>query len=211
MGAARGENSRPAPCLSGSMESSEIDSTWYALRVFHCREERVEDYLRARGWQTFLPRRPVSRAAGGESPVLAPAVHGLLFVDCPAGGEAALRGVLAACPHALQVYRRADGRSWAPISSREMADVRAVCDAALDGTRYVPADELPARRGVPVRVVRGPLAGVEGRLMRYQRRTYVVLLVASLGVLVHVPKWCCRPLVPPNPAHSPCGEQNESY
>ena len=56
----------------------------------------------------------------------------------------------------------------------------------------VDAETAEARRGSRVRVVRGPFAGLEGRLVRYRNRSYVVLTVTSLGVLVHVPKWYCR-------------------
>ena len=37
------------------MEEGEL--AWYALQVFHGREERLEGELASEGWEVFLPRR----------------------------------------------------------------------------------------------------------------------------------------------------------
>lgn len=65
---------------------------------------------------------------------------------------------------------------------------------ATYGGRFVEAGFAATRRGTPVCVVRGPLKGLKGKLVRYRKRSYVVLIAASIGILVHVPKWYCHPL-----------------
>ena len=148
---------------------------------------------RRRGWEVFLPRRwsEVADAEGRPHRRLVPAVHNLLFVGCPSGGEARLRDALRRSAFASRVYVTVSGR-WCRISEREMAELRAVSDPRYEDTLFVDAETAEARRGSRVRVVRGPFAGLEGRLVRYRNRSYVVLTVTSLGVLVHVPKWYCR-------------------
>ena len=42
--------------------------------------------------------------------------------------------------------------------------------------------------------MRGPFAGLEGKLTRYKGRYYVVVSLATVGVLVHIPKWYCEKL-----------------
>ena len=173
------------------MDEGEL--AWYALQVFHGREERLEGELASEGWEVFLPRRwsEVADAEGRTHRRLVPAVHNLLFVGCPSGGEARLRDALRRSAFASRVYVTVSGR-WCRISEREMAELRAVSDPRYEDTLFVDAGTAEARRGSRVRVVRGPFAGLEGRLVRYRNRSYVVLTVTSLGVLVHVPKWDCR-------------------
>ncbi len=170
-------------------------SDWYALQVYHSREERLSAELSSRGWEVFLPKRYVERADGSGRirRVLVPVVHSLLFVRCPCGGERLLGAVLSSCPYACRVYPDSSGR-WCRIRESEMAELRAVSDPSYTDTLYVDTEFASARPGSPVRVVRGPFHGLEGRLVRYRNRSYVVLVVASLGVMVHVPKWYCRPL-----------------
>ena len=159
------------------MDEGEL--AWYALQVFHGREERLEGELASEGWEVFLPRRWSEVA------------DALLFVGCPSGGEARLRDALRRSAFASRIYVTVSGR-WCRISEREMAELRAVSDPRYEDTLFVDAGTAEARRGSRVRVVRGPFAGLEGRLVRYRNRSYVVLTVTSLGVLVHVPKWYCR-------------------
>ena len=102
-----------------------------------------------------------------------------------------MRDALRRSAFASRVYVTVSGR-WCRISEREMAELRAVSDPRYEDTLFVDAGTAEARRGSRVKVVRGPFAGLEGRLVRYRNRSYVVLTVTSLGVLVHVPKWYCR-------------------
>lgn len=173
----------------------EEGGAWYALQVFHGREEVQSSHLSLQGWEVFLPRRYEERpdASGRVRRRLVPAVRNLLFVRCPSGGEPRLRSALQSSPYASRVYETLSGH-WCRISSAEMSQLRAVSDPSYRDTLYVEADSPVARRGSLVRVVRGPFAGLEGRLVRYRKRSYVVLTLSALGVLVHVPKWYCRPM-----------------
>lgn len=176
----------------------EEKSTWYALQVFHQREERVEHHLQSAGWECFLPRRHAERPApGGVRRVLVPAVHGLLFVRCPEGAEGGLSCALSSCPYPARVYASPGSRRWCGIPPQEMAELRAVSDPGYEGTVYLPGGLPSASRGSRVRVVRGPFKGLEGQFLRYKNRYYVALSVPSLGVLVHIPRWYCRTVDPP--------------
>ena len=54
-----------------------------------------------------------------------------------------------------------------------MLEFRAVCDPNYKGTLYVDTVTAEARPGQAVRVIRGPFAGLEGKLTQYKKSYYV--------------------------------------
>ena len=59
-----------------------------------------------------------------------------------------------------------------------MLEFRAVCDPNYKGTLYVDTVTAEARPGQAVRVIRGPFAGLEGKLTQYKKSYYVVVTLA---------------------------------
>lgn len=167
---------------------------WYALQVFHHKENALRQHLERKGVGCFLPMRYAEHTdtEGRTRRILVPAIHNLLFVQCGQGEEPALAETLQASPYASRVYTKTDG-CWCDIGSAEMAELRAASDPDFQGTLFVEAGFAATRRGTPVCVVRGPLKGLKGKLVRYRKRSYVVLIAASIGVMVQVSKWRCHP------------------
>lgn len=71
-------------------------------------------------------------------------------------------------------------------------ELRAACDPSYRGNLYMDAQQAQDRPGYMVQVIRGPFAGLTGKLTQYKKKYYVVITVASLGVLLHIPRWYCR-------------------
>lgn len=167
---------------------------WYALQVLHHKENALRQHLEGKGVGCFLPMRYAEHTdtEGRAKRILVPAIHNLLFVQCGQGEEPALAETLQASPYASRVYTKTDG-CWCDIGSAEMAELRAASDPGFQGTLFVEAGFAATRRGTPVCVVRGPLKGLKGKLVRYRKRSYVVLIAASIGVMVQVSKWRCHP------------------
>lgn len=167
---------------------------WYALQVFHHKENALRQHLEGKGVGCFLPMRYAEHTdtEGRAKRILVPAIHNLLFVQCGQGEEPALAETLQASPYASRVYTKTDG-CWCDIGSAEMAELRAASDPGFQGTLFVEAGFAATRRETPVCVVRGPLKGLKGKLVRYRKRSYVVLIAASIGVMVQVSKWRCHP------------------
>ena len=67
-----------------------------------------------------------------------------------------------------------------------------VSDPNYKGTLYVDTVTAEARPGQAVRVIRGPFAGLEGKLTQYKKSYYVVVTLATIGVMLHIPKWYCE-------------------
>lgn len=177
-----------------SVEASSPDF-WYALQTFHCREEKLEAYFLGLGLQVFLPRLHAERmdAGGNLQRVLVPAVHNLLFLGKTFPVQQ-IPALMSDSPYPFRVLRRKDTGAYYEIADREMLEFRAVCDPSYRGTVYMDSSRAEARPGSPVRVVHGPFKGLTGKLTRYKGRYYVVVQLATLGVLVHIPKWYCEKL-----------------
>lgn len=141
---------------------------WYALQVFHHKENALRQHLEGKGVGCFLPMRYAEHTdtEGRAKRILVPAIHNLLFVQCGQGEEPALAETLQASPYASRVYTKTDG-CWCDIGSAEMAELRAASDPGFQGTLFVEAGFAATRRGTPVCVVRGPLKGLKGKLVRY--------------------------------------------
>lgn len=168
---------------------------WYALQVFHRKGDTLLLHLERNWVKCFFPICHAGHAgtSGKSRRSLLPATHDQLFVQYGQGKGPILAETLQASPYASRVYTKTDG-CWCDIGSAEMAELRAASDPGFQGTLFVEAGFAATRRGTPVCVVRGPLKGLKGKLVRYRKRSYVVLIAASIGILVHVPKWYCHPL-----------------
>ncbi len=147
---------------------------WYALHTSsHC-EQLVHDQLTARGFDLFLPKIEVwSRRGGRRHRIPVPLFPGYLFLH-HAMDKASYVEVRKA-----RGLVRVLGESWdrlAVIPDMEIQAIRRVVGARL------PALPHPfLREGQRVRITRGPLADVEGLLVRLKPGKG--LLVISIAML----------------------------
>ena len=167
--------------------------TWYAVRTLHCKEQVAADYFTRLGVDCFIPMLNREEMGADRKPVVrqVPAIHNLLFVRYD-DKVSCLSALCRVCPVPSWLVCLPGLPVPSPISGREMAEFRAVCDPSYRGTLYVTAALAEAKPGQPVRVVRGPFAGLRGKLVRHKGRYYVVIVLSTLGVMVHIPKWYCE-------------------
>jgi transcription termination/antitermination protein NusG len=147
---------------------------WYALWTHsHC-EQLVHDQLQQKGLPVFLPHVDVwSRRRGVRRLIKAPMFPGYLFVQHPMDKD-----TYVAVSRARGLVRVL-GERWdrlAEIPNLEIEVIRRV-DAAC--CRVLPFPYL--KEGQRVRIVRGPLSGVEGLLV--ESRPNKGLLVLSVHLL----------------------------
>lgn len=168
---------------------------WYAVQTFYCKEEHLGNYFREKGINYFIPMRYTEHETldGKKHRKLTPAVHNLLFIE-KTFTEKEFMGRVEDCPIPFIVVRDRTTRRCYEISDREMLEFRAVCDPNYKGTLYVDTTTAEARPGQKVRVIRGPFAGLEGKLTQYKKSYYVVVTLATVGVMLHIPKWYCEKL-----------------
>lgn len=171
------------------------EDIWFAVRTFYCKEESVARYLSSHGIEHFIPQRYQEEVTldGERKRKLVPAVHNLLFIKSTIS-EKEMKDIISQCPVSVSVIKNQETKKYYQIPNSQMVEFRAICDPNYKDTLYVEQEVAEARVGEEVRVVRGQFTGLKGKLVRYKNRSYVVIVLAGLGVMIHIPKWYCRKL-----------------
>jgi transcription antitermination factor NusG len=146
---------------------------WYALHTqSHC-EDLVYQQLAARGFEAFLPKVDAwSRRAGARRLVRVPMFPGYLF----------LHHVMDKASH-VEVRK---ARGLVRILGDRWDRLAAVPDGEVEAVRRLAGSDVPAlphpylREGCRVRITRGPLADVEGILLRTNPARGLVVLSLHL-------------------------------
>jgi transcription termination/antitermination protein NusG len=143
---------------------------WYVVRTRSRHEKKVRDQLLGRQVETFLPLLPRwSRWKDRTKQVDFPLFPGYCFARFPVAERVA---VLSAFGVAGLVGLNGHPE---PVPPKEIEDIRRLIASEY---RYDPHPYLT--EGMEVEVVRGPLAGVRGRLVRKDRSTKLVLSVSLI-------------------------------
>ena len=171
------------------------EDIWFAVRTFYCKEESVARYLSSHGIEHFIPQRYQEEVTldGERKRKLVPAVHNLLFIKSTIS-EKEMKDIISQCPVSVSVIKNQETKKYYQIPNSQMVEFRAICDPNYKDTLYVEQEVAEARVGEEVRVVRGLFTGLKVKLERYKNRSYVVIVLAGLGVMIHIPKWYCRKL-----------------
>lgn len=174
--------------------------SWYAIRTFNAQEYKVSEYLEKRSLPHFIPiyKSRVKTSDGEIKWRTRPVVHNLLFIRKVLSQDE-IRKILLECPFPVQVYRRQDSaHSWCDIADSDIIDLRIMCDAAFCEPTFITKKEYDMKVGNIVRVVHGPLSGIRGKLVRRNKKYYIMKSLDmncsdGLGVMVSVSRWCCEP------------------
>jgi transcription antitermination factor NusG len=140
---------------------------WYAVRTRSRHEKRVHEALQGRGLEVFLPLwARLSRWKDRNRSVEFPLFPGYCFVRL----ELENRLLVLTAPGVANLVGFAG--EPAAIPSPEIDAVRVLVAGPL---RYDPHPFLT--EGMEVEVIRGPLAGVRGRLVRKDRTARLVIAI----------------------------------
>lgn len=151
-------------------------------------------YLSGHHINHFIPMmvREVMDRDGKLRRVHKPVVHNLLFIQMTLREEL-LRDLLSVCPYQHYVYRSAGhAEQWCIISESDMKDLRQMCDSSFSQPEILSSQEYELKMGHPVRIVHGPMKGISGKLIRKNKKYYVVKSFDGFGVAVKVSRWCCE-------------------
>ena len=149
---------------------SAAESSWYAIRVRARWEKVVADALHGKGYDEFLPLyRKRSNWSDRAKEIDLPLFPGYVFFRSGLSG----RPPLVTTPGVIGIL--SFGGRPAIISQREMDAVKAVIHSGANAGPWPYVHE-----GQRVRILRGPLAGVEGILVRAKSDWRVVLSVEAL-------------------------------
>ena len=148
---------------------------WYVAKTRFFRGEiKMRDTLTGLGVENFVPVR-TSRKTRGSGVSETPAAPNLVFLRATKADACALvterflpiRFVTDCATHQMMV-----------VPDKQMEDFRRVFDYSAEEGGLL---DQPLALGDAVRVIKGPLKGVEGNVMELQGRLYVV--VALMGCI----------------------------
>jgi transcription antitermination factor NusG len=144
---------------------------WYALRTRSRHEKLVRDQLAAQGVEPFLPLIERSRQWKDRRKLVAfPLFPGYCFAHFPVSRRVAILSTKGV----VQILGNHDGP--VPVPDEEIEAVRRLVTSTL------PFDPHPyLREGMQVEVIRGPLAGVRGILLRKGARARLVMGVTLIN------------------------------
>lgn len=165
---------------------------WYALRTRARHEKQVRDRLASQGIEPFLPTViRVSRWKDRKKRVEWPLFSGYCF----ARFHGAQRLAVLQVPGVVQVVGSASGRPE-PIPDEEIEALRRLMTTTLA------IDPFPhLQEGMAVEVVRGPLQGVRGTLLRKATQYRLILGVSLIqqGASVEIDIDDVTPIDEPSP------------
>lgn len=149
---------------------------WYALWTRSRHEQLVYSELTSRHFDAFLPTIPRwSVWKDRKKQIHWPLFPGYCFARFPADS----RYLVLNCAGVVNIV--SFGGNPAPIPDDEIENIRRL---VTSGLQYDPCPFI--REGAMVEVVRGPLAGVTGQLIRKRPHAHLVLSVESLRQSVSV-------------------------
>ena len=151
---------------------------WYAARTRYGQELKVRDRLVREGVEHFIPTVPAEGPRKEKA-----AINNLVFLKATKAEalDLANTGVIP-----VKYIIDCATRTLLVVPEKQMEDFRRVLDLSLDEGGLM---EQPLALGDRVKVVKGPLKGVEGHVIEFQGRYYVVVsLLDSLFARARVPK-----------------------
>ena len=151
---------------------------WFAARTRCGQELKVRDRLAAEGVEHFVPTVPSNGPRKEKA-----AVNGLVFLRATKAEALEL-----ANGKALPVKYIVDcaTRTLLVVPDKQLEDFRRVLDLGLTEGGLV---DRPLALGDRVRVTKGPLRGVEGRVLEFHGKLYVVVgLLDCLFAKARVPR-----------------------
>lgn len=153
-------------------------SYWFAARTRFGQELKVRDRLLAEGVEYFIPTVPSNGPRREKA-----AVSNLVFLRATKADalELANTGVVP-----VKYIIDCATRTLLVVPDKQMEDFRRVMDLSLEEGGLM---DRPLALGDRVRVTKGPLRGVEGHVIEFQGRYYVVVsLLESLFAKARVPR-----------------------
>ena len=155
-----------------------LSYNWFAARTRYGQELKIRDRLVREGVEHFIPTVP---ADGSRKEKVA--ITNLVFLRATKAEalELANTGVIP-----VKYIVDCATRTLLVVPDKQMEDFRRVMDLSLEEGGLM---DHPLALGDRVKVIKGPLRGVEGRVLEFQGRYYVVVsLLDSLFAKARVPK-----------------------
>ena len=179
----------------GQQPTDAEDTTpWYAIRLFSNNQLKVGEFFKEQGMEFFIPMqyRVYEDEQGRPKKKLRPVVSNLIFVKKTITTQAMHELVRQSQYKMSVITRDRQTREYYEIPAKQMFEFRAMCNPEIEMRKYVSAEEARHKVGATVIVSHGPLKGLSGRLVRENRKYFLLKEVPGIGVMLKVTRWCCK-------------------
>lgn len=156
------------------------DIHWYALRVTYSRELKAQQVLESRGIRTFVPMKRLREEKGGRVvDRCVPAINNLIFAY--SDQQTLYEYLLSEGDSSMTrfIWDRAT-RKPLVVPAKQMEDFIRVCQTAGDEALFLSELNDNLRSGTRVRVAFGPLAGVEGKVVRIRKSRRILVEIPGI-------------------------------
>lgn len=148
-------------------------ANWFAVWTRSRQEKTAATMLETIGVQHFLPlKSEVRQWSDRKQAVMVPLFSGYLFVRINPASDGRLQ--VLRTPGIVGLVGNKTGPL--PVPDQQIEDIRTVLEKRVPCTVFPLLDE-----GDRVRVMRGPLAGVEGRLVRSNSSTRLAISIEMIN------------------------------
>lgn len=188
------ENTPSASILSQQNEEDTL--SWFAVRLFMAKPQLVMDYLDEQHLQYFIPMEYVDVEDKDHHirQQLRPVVRNLVFIK-KSKPEKTIRQLLMQAPFKSSVIRKSkDDSRYYEIPAKQMFEFQAMCNPEIAMRKFLSEEQAKLKPGTPVYVKYGPLKGLSGRLVRSNKKYFLLKEIPCMGVMLKVARWCCKPL-----------------
>ena len=157
----------------GAPIGEQFSPAWFAVQTGYRCEQRLAQGLGAKGFEIYLPLlREVHQWKDRRKVVDVPAFSGYLFVRC----EPSLRNRVKVLETGGAIRLLGGNHAPSAVPDIEIQTLRLTLTSGVECTR---CDALTP--GALVRVVRGPLTGAIGRLMRIKNNIRLVVAISTVS------------------------------
>ena len=176
------------------LADAEDSTPWYAIRLFSNNQLRVGEFFKEQGIEFFIPMqyRIYEDEQGKPKKKLRPVVSNLVFVKKTITKQAMQELVRTSQYKMSVITSDRQTREYYEIPAKQMFEFRAMCNPEIEMRKYVSSEEARHKAGAKVVVSHGPLKGLTGRLVRENRKYFLLKEVPGIGVMLKVTRWCCK-------------------
>lgn len=173
----------------------ETDTTpWYAIKLYTVRQQTVAAYFAEHGLETFIPEQYVDYE-DKEHHIrheLRPVVRNLIFLKKTLS-EKEIRKLVISSPLKMSVVTKEMGSpAYCEIPAKQMFDFKMMCNPELTMKKFLSTEQAHLKKGDKVLVHHGPLKGLTGRLVRSNKKYYLLKEIPGMAIMVKVSRWCCE-------------------
>ena len=169
---------------------------WYAIRLFTVRQKTVAEFFKENQFEVFIPEEYVDIEDENHKVkrVLRPVVRNLIFLKKDRDEQEIRKYVLASTFKMSVVTKSRENKSYYEIPAVQMFEFRAMCNPELTMRKYLSEEQAHLKKGDRVLVKHGPLKGLTGRLVRSNKKYYLLKEVPGMAIMIKVTRWCCEGL-----------------